>query len=378
MSQGAGSGHTTGENPGNGTSKRTGPWPAATAALVFAGILAADLYAPPGAAVGIVYGLPIYLVSRVAPSLILPATAIATMLAAGAYLYEPQLSARSPVLTNLTLVLCGLWAWAWTLKNGRQALRALHSENARPRGEDSGQWQSHDPTPAPHAGSAGTAEMRRQAAIVAHDLRNPISVIATSIEFISAKAELSNPELEAAIERAKRAIGRCEKMIAEHLELARSGQRLRPVAIDRWLSKVLDELTLPEAVTLRRELNANGAHIALDKEAMRRALINLVDNACQAMLGDEHGLGSAVPTIVVSSRSDGAAVEIAVRDNGPGIPADILPRLPEPMLSTKPSGTGLGLVTVKRIVEENSGSLRITSQSGDGACMTICLPRQNP
>ena len=76
----------------------------------------------------------------------------------------------------------------------------------------------------------------------------------------------------------------------------------------------------------------------------------------------------------MASLPNGDGVEISFADNGPGIPANILPHVTEPLFSTKTFGTGLGLPTVQHIVEEHGGSLRIDSTPGQGTQVILRLP----
>jgi signal transduction histidine kinase len=104
---------------------------------------------------------------------------------------------------------------------------------------------------------------------------------------------------------------------------------------------------------------------------IQQVLMNLLINACQAM-ADLPGMGK----IIIRTRGDSSQVFIEIADNGPGIPADVLPRIFEPYFSTKApaAGTGLGLPISKRICEKHGGSLTVTSIGGVGTTFTIMLP----
>ena len=104
---------------------------------------------------------------------------------------------------------------------------------------------------------------------------------------------------------------------------------------------------------------------------MRRVVVNLVENAVQA-LADRDGPRSDHGD-VTRAATDG--FQLAVADTGPGIPAEILPKMFEPLFSTKSFGTGLGLPTVKQIVEQHGGSIFIDSTLGRGTRAAITLPQ---
>jgi signal transduction histidine kinase len=105
---------------------------------------------------------------------------------------------------------------------------------------------------------------------------------------------------------------------------------------------------------------------------MRRVLVNLVDNAVQAMAEADAAIATRVITITTSE--PGNAYELAIEDTGPGIPAEVMPKIFEPLFSTKNFGTGLGLPTVKQIIEQHGGRIIIDSEIGRGTRVVIRLP----
>jgi signal transduction histidine kinase len=211
---------------------------------------------------------------------------------------------------------------------------------------------------------------------VAHEIRNPLGVIANSIRVIKHKCSEAGLDLGATLERTDRSIKRCDRIITDLLDFARArGIRPEPTDLDTWLSDVLKEQHLPEGITIKSNLQANGVVVDFDPDELRRAVINVVDNACQAMVnGYGENEATAGGELTVASRLNGERVEIEFADNGPGIPKDILPQVLEPLFSTKSFGTGLGLPTVQRIMEEHDGGLEISSEEGHGTRVTLWLP----
>jgi signal transduction histidine kinase len=102
---------------------------------------------------------------------------------------------------------------------------------------------------------------------------------------------------------------------------------------------------------------------------MRRVIDNLIENAAQAI-----GEGGRGGRIEVSTRIAEGALELTIADNGPGVAPDILPRVFEPLYSTKSFGTGLGLPAVKQIIEQHGGEVRFDSALGKGTRVAIRLP----
>lgn len=215
---------------------------------------------------------------------------------------------------------------------------------------------------------------------VAHELRNPLGVIAISFDVIQNKCKAAKLDLDRALGRAKRNIERCDGLISELLDFARAKVlQPEPTVVDAWLSDLLEEQQIPAYITLSTDLNAEGAAVVFDREQVRRAVINLVDNACQAMAiggdrdGTGNGAGNGKQLTVATRRTDGR-IEIEIADTGPGIPEDDLTKVLEPLFTTKSRGTGLGLAIVQRIMERHSGGLEIISEKRRGTRVCLWLP----
>jgi signal transduction histidine kinase len=121
---------------------------------------------------------------------------------------------------------------------------------------------------------------------------------------------------------------------------------------------------------VRVTISGTAPKIWADAELLKIAFVNLFINSAQAMQG--HG----VISVVVAAEA--GACRIAVADSGPGIPAEIRDKLFTPFVTTKARGTGLGLSTVKRLVEAHQGSIRVDSPPGGGTTITIEIPLATP
>src|SRR6185436_17886027 len=124
-------------------------------------------------------------------------------------------------------------------------------------------------------------------------------------------------------------------------------------------------------IEVRRDVPAGLPEVMVDRSIIVRALVNLIENALQAM---PDGGALAVSARAANGPTGDARVVIEVRDTGCGIPDALLPRLFEPYFSTKSGGTGLGLGLARRAVEEHGGTLELRSREGQGTVVTLALP----
>jgi nitrogen fixation/metabolism regulation signal transduction histidine kinase len=132
-------------------------------------------------------------------------------------------------------------------------------------------------------------------------------------------------------------------------------------------------------VDIRWELPEELLPVAIDRQMLRRVLVNLVRNAVQAIRDSKSGKGAdaeeAQGHVVVSARVDGEGAAILVEDDGPGIPVDRRDRVFDPYFTTKMDGTGLGLAIVKKIVVEHGGTVGVeSSERLGGALFIVKLP----
>ncbi|MBN4083054.1 HAMP domain-containing histidine kinase [bacterium AH-315-B06] len=212
-------------------------------------------------------------------------------------------------------------------------------------------------------------------ATVSHELRNPLGTIRISMITISDSTEGKELGLEGAIARIGRSIKRCDDIIDELLDYTRDTVLNRESTdVDEWLDGLLDEQEVPTGLSLGRDLTS-GVEATFDQDRLRRAVINIFDNACQAVT--ENGDG-ADTEVVVATKVNGKRVEIQVTDGGPGISDDELTKVFEPLYSTRSFGVGLGLPVVQKIVEDHGGGVDISSEIGRGTRVTLWLPLAAP
>lgn len=217
-------------------------------------------------------------------------------------------------------------------------------------------------------------------ATVAHELRNPLGSVRTSAYLLERKLKDKGLNVEAQLERINKGIVRCDNIITQLLDFSRNKQiQCTPSDLDQWLGVVLEEESkkLPAVVSISCELGLDGQDVPFDPARLQRAIVNLINNASEAMVGqgdDPAKYLVATPEISVRTTIDGEFAKIEVKDNGPGIAADVISRIREPLFTTKSFGTGLGIPAIEQIAMQHGGRLDISSDVGDGARFTVYLP----
>lgn len=228
---------------------------------------------------------------------------------------------------------------------------------------------------------------------LAHEIKNPLSSVGLNIQLV--QEDLTELARDAQSQAEK--VGRVRRRVDA---LARETQRLRdilddflrfagrmkldlaPVDVNQLVTELAD-FFLPQAqsmgVRIRTELSPTADVVQADPSLLKQALLNLMINATQAMAearanGKPHGGADELILRTHTTRElKTTQVIIDVIDTGPGIASDVLPKIFQPYFSTKKGGTGLGLPTTRRIIEEHSGSLHVHSDIGRGSDFSIQL-----
>ena len=212
------------------------------------------------------------------------------------------------------------------------------------------------------------------AAAIAHEVRNPLAVIVNAVaglRRVSGSEEDRNILLSIVDEEA----ARLNRLVTDLLRFARPVNVKRsPVSLvelaNRSRSLVLDGHDIVVSIDPDPEIQT----VWVDPNLFRLVFDNLVQNACQSMRG-----GGRVDILVTrGTLPTGAAVSIEIRDHGHGMEPEVRERALDPFFTTRPSGTGLGLPIVQRIVEAHGGELVIASEGGSGTSVTLCLPLGAP
>jgi two-component system sensor histidine kinase HydH len=211
------------------------------------------------------------------------------------------------------------------------------------------------------------------AAVVAHEVRNPLGVVFNSL---TALKRLLKPTGDA--EMLLRIIGeeadRLNRIVADLLDFARPYEALKkPIALEPILSSAVEAAiaAMPSpAAQVVVEVPEELPHFQVDEHLVRRALVNLVVNALQAM-----PRGGTVTLRAISEEREGQIwVRLEVRDEGVGISPESAEQIFQPFFTTKATGTGLGLAVVKRIVDAHHGEVTVQARPEGGTTFTVRLP----
>jgi nitrogen fixation/metabolism regulation signal transduction histidine kinase len=217
------------------------------------------------------------------------------------------------------------------------------------------------------------AAWREIAQRIAHEIKNPLTPIQMAIETLQRAQKKGADKFDALFGESAQTIldevARLKHIVAEFSSFARMPQpQLAPVDLSELVDGALGLYKGGETrleLALARDLPPARA----DREQLTQVVINLVENARDALAG-----GSVDGAVRVATRRTGDRLELEVADDGPGISDEARARLFTPYFTTKARGTGLGLAIVHRIVSDHGGEIRVGGAVGQGAVFTISLP----
>jgi signal transduction histidine kinase len=219
------------------------------------------------------------------------------------------------------------------------------------------------------------SSLGRLSTVIAHEIRNPLMIIKTSLRAL--RRDDARPEqVRGAAADIDEEITRLNRIVAEVLDFARPIKfELAPADLN---ALARDAVRAAEAAAGR-----SGIQLALDPglptamtdaERLRQALVNIIGNAVQAV-GERDGAGGVC---VATARMDGRRIGITVTDSGVGIAAADLPRVFDPYFTTRRTGTGIGLAISRNIIEGLGGGITVLSEPSRGTEVRIDLPLDAP
>lgn len=269
-------------------------------------------------------------------------------------------------------------AWVWGRRSARRVKRLLARAQAAER----------------------LAELGQMTSGLAHEIKNPLSTVGLNIQLLEEDvaeldAHVENPRAREFLARGarrmdalSREVQRLRTILEDFLRFAgRMKLHAQPLEVEGLVTGLADFFE-PQAqaqgVALRVQLDPGTPTIRADEALLKQALLNLMLNAVQAMAdarADERDHGGANLLMIRAKRAEilgEPAVQIDVIDTGPGVDPAERSKVFEPYFSTKSGGTGLGLPTTRRIIEEHGGHIEVLSDTGQGTDFRLLLPVAGP
>jgi signal transduction histidine kinase len=219
------------------------------------------------------------------------------------------------------------------------------------------------------------AALGELAAVIAHEVRNPLGVIFNSLGSIR-RLVRAEGDLGLLLDIVGEEADRLNRIVGDLLDFARpSPPSLHPEPLERVLDEALFSALAGRGenggstageVRIERSVDPGLPAVPMDVRLVRQALLNVTLNAVQAM--PKGGV------LTVRARRERDQVVVEISDTGNGIPAEVRHRIFEPFFTTKATGTGLGLAVVKRIMDAHRGDIAVESEPGSGTRFTLRLP----
>ena len=215
------------------------------------------------------------------------------------------------------------------------------------------------------------ADLGQMASLVAHEVRNNLMPLTLYLSLLRRRIA-ADEESVGILDRLEAAFRAVERMVGDLLHFATDRRpELQRVSVEQLFAELIDGL-IPQLVAqgIQVEFDVEpGIALAADCDLLRRAIMNLLLNALDAMPRGGR--------LTLVARCLEAVVELAVKDTGPGLPPEVARRAFEPFFTTKPGGTGLGLAIVLRVAEAHGGSVIGENAPEGGAIFRLRIPRQS-
>jgi signal transduction histidine kinase len=202
---------------------------------------------------------------------------------------------------------------------------------------------------------------------IAHELRNPLNVVKTSVYYLVNSKNPSPEKVREHLARINRHVGLADEVISALNSFARLPvPNVEAVAFEPFLREVLEMVALPGGIEVALDVEPALPRLAADPPQLRIAVSNLIRNARDAMQDSGR--------LTIDALRSGEYVELRIADTGCGIAPEVLPRVMEPLFTTKARGIGLGLAIARAIIERHNGRITVTSEVDRGSVFRVLLP----
>ena len=210
---------------------------------------------------------------------------------------------------------------------------------------------------------------------VSHELRNPLSAIKNAVFLL--KRKLSRkvmPDIDEKViqflDIMDKEIDRSTRIINDLLGFTRVAKPTRIISDIRIvINEALSRLKIADNIKLSKDLQSDLPMVTIDANQIGQVLINLIENACQAMKDGGK--------LQISTRKSKTFAEIEIADSGCGIPEKEINKIFDPLFTTKPKGIGMGLAVCHGIIDKHNGTIEVKSREGKGTNMIVKLPLED-
>lgn len=218
-----------------------------------------------------------------------------------------------------------------------------------------------------HTAAERFATIGKVAGGIAHELRNPLNVVKTSVFFLMNAKNATDEKKQAHLQRIERQVGMADSVITALNDFARlPAPQLSPVEVEPFLKDVLELTQLPVVIRAELVFSVPGLVLLGDRSQLAIVFGNLIRNARDAM--------PRGGTLRIGAEPDGVMIAVMIQDSGHGIPQEQLSQIFEPLFSTKAKGIGLGLSISRDIVDRHHGRLSVASEPEGGTTFFVRLP----
>jgi two-component system sensor histidine kinase HydH len=213
------------------------------------------------------------------------------------------------------------------------------------------------------------AAVGEAAAYVSHEIKNPLMVIGGLAQQVGRRLE-QELELQEKLGIIQGEVRRLENFLGDLRDFTRPAlpakERIHLNQIIHEVHTLMDAEAQKRNITISEHLDPQLPRLEADPNQMKQVLLNILKNALEAVdSGDE---------IILKSGVEDGYIWFSVKDNGPGIPPEVLEKIFDPFFTTKEKGTGLGLAVIHKIITDHQGTVAVESEPGKGATVTVKLP----